>query len=122
MPGGGEPMHVADLSDQDGGGDRPDAVQGLDGVVAGIVFEPAGDLPFDHSQLAVVDLQQVAQRLDPQPVGTREFHGVEQFLATRPEHLRHRRQDPQLGHHRMDLRLGRGAQRSQLGPITNQLP
>ncbi len=31
------------------------------------------------------------------------------------------RQDPQLGHHRMDLRLGRGPQRGQLGPIPHEL-
>ena len=31
-------------------------------------------------------------------------------------------QDPELGHHRVDLRLGRGAQRRQLGPVADQLP
>ncbi len=81
-------------------------MQGLDGPVTAVVAQPVVDLGFDHGDLAVEHFQQLPQRAHPQAVGTFEGHVVQQFQATRPEHIRERRQDPHLGHHRVHLGLG----------------
>ena len=43
MTGRGEPGDIADLGGEDRGGDRADSVDGLDGVIAGVVTEHVTD-------------------------------------------------------------------------------
>ena len=92
-------------------------MQGLDGPVTAVARQLVVDLSLDHGDLAVEDLQQVTQRLDPQLLGTLKGHVAQQLQATRAEHVRERRQDADLGHHCVPLGLGRGAQGHQLGPL-----
>ena len=65
VPGRGEAADIADLGHEDGRLYRH-PVQGLDGPVATVVRQLVVDLPLDHGDLAVEDLQEAAQRLDPQ--------------------------------------------------------
>ena len=78
--------------------------------------------PLEHDDLPVVDLDQVAQRLDPDRVALTERHGVELLAAGGAEHVHHPGQDTFFGHHRVDLGLEPGAQLHQLGPVADQLP
>ncbi len=87
MAGGGETGYVSDLSHEDRRGDRPDTVDGLDRPVTVMVLELAVQLALDHGQLPVVDLEQVPQRLDPQPIRSGEVHLVESSLALHGEHV-----------------------------------
>ena len=45
------------------------------------------DATLEHHDLPVVDLDQVAQRLDAHPVRVGELHRVEQLAAFRAEHV-----------------------------------
>ena len=79
------------------------------------------DLPFEHVDLPVVDLHQVADRLDTDGVGPPKGHLVEQDLAAGSEHVAQSGQDPLLGHHRVSLGLQTGAHVHELGPVADQL-
>ena len=121
MPGAGKATDIADLSDEDPGHDRPDAADGLDGLVAGVVFEHGPHLALDHGQFPLVELEEVPQRLDSQRVHPLEGHFVDQRLAAGTEHPAQLGEDAVLGHHRVDLPLGRGSKRGQLRSVTDQL-
>ena len=122
MPGGGETVHVADLGHEDRRGDRPDPVYGLDGPVTGVVFEllvRSGARPWRapgrRSRAGPATTRPAARKVRGSPSHRAALwpHG--------PNMSGQGGQDPQLGHHRVDLRLGRGAQRGQLGPVADQL-
>ena len=55
---------VADLGDEDGGEDAAHALDGLDGVVAGVVAKDAVDVAVQEADLAVVELDEVSQHGD----------------------------------------------------------
>ena len=101
----GKRFDIADLGHEDRRFDWPDPVQSLDSPVAAVVVQLVVDLPLDHDGIAVEDFQQVTQRAHPQAVDPLEGHVVQQFLATRAEHVAQRRQDADLGHHRVHLDL-----------------
>jgi hypothetical protein len=63
------------------------------------------DLAFQYRDFAVVDGDEITERLDAHRVRVREFHLVEQSLAAGPEHVLKRRQHPFFGHHRVHLGL-----------------
>jgi hypothetical protein len=79
-----------------------------------------GELGLDHHQLAGVVVQQLEQRPDPQLVGALEGHLLDQLPSAGAEHVIEGGQDPFFGHHRVDLGLGRGAQRGELGAVADQ--
>jgi hypothetical protein len=60
-----EPGDVTDLSDQDGRDRAADPVDRLHRLIAAVVTEMLMDVPLEHPDLTVVDLDQVAQRLHP---------------------------------------------------------
>ena len=62
----------------------PDPGDGLDGLVAGVAGEALGDVALEHLDLAVVDLDQVPQRLHPQGVGVAQAALVEESPAAAP--------------------------------------
>ena len=55
-----EPADIADLGHENGGLDRPDPVQGLDGPITPMVPQSVVDLPLDHGDLPVEDLDQIS--------------------------------------------------------------
>ena len=61
---GSEPGDVPDLSDQDRGHRGADPVDGLDRPIADMTAQPFSDLALEHRDLAVVELDQISQRLD----------------------------------------------------------
>ena len=79
----GEADDVADLGDEDRrrGSDR--SRWRLDRLVALIVLESPGELFFDHRDLTIDELEQVAKRLHPDRVGAVERHLVDRS-AGRP--------------------------------------
>ena len=64
------------------------------------------DLALDRVDPSVVDLDEVAKRVDADHVARRELQRLELSLASRPEHLDALRQDPVLGHDGVHLGFG----------------
>jgi hypothetical protein len=60
-----EATHVTDLGDEHRAQHRADAAQRLHGLVAGMALQPAVDAGVALADLAVIELDQIAQRLDP---------------------------------------------------------
>ena len=54
-------MDVADLGDEDRRDRAPDPIECLDRLIARVVAEALVDLAFEHDDLTVVDLDQIAQ-------------------------------------------------------------
>src|SRR5437879_9267160 len=61
----GEAGDVTDLGHEDGGQGVTNAVELLDGPVAGLVPQPAVDLPLEEIDLLVEDRDEIPQRLQP---------------------------------------------------------
>lgn len=76
--------------------------------------ERGADLAVGHGHLAVVELDQVAQRLDPDRVCPPEGHLVEQALAGDAEQIAHRDVHAVLGQHCVHLGLEPRAQHHEL--------
>jgi hypothetical protein len=106
--------HVTDLGDEHGGEHRADPAQSLHRLMA---LQPAIDAYIALVDLAVIELDQVAQRLDPVDVLVTETQTIEPLLsAGLPDRV-------ELGDHSllaqrlMHLRLEPGAQPGQLGAL-----
>ena len=80
------------------------------------------DLPVECAHLFVEHVDESAQRRDARRVRDRQVEGVELRGAAGPEHVPPGRQDPVLGHHRMQLRFQPRAQLHELRSIAHQLP
>ena len=100
-----ETADVADLGHEDRGEDVTDTVDGLDGVVAGVVAEDEVDVAVQKADLALVDLDQVSEHGDAVEVGVGELERVELGVAARSPHVISTREDPVLGHDRVDWAL-----------------
>ena len=74
----------------------------------------AVDVAVQEADLAVVGLDEVSEHGDPVEVGGGELERVELGAAARSPHVVPTRQDPVLGHDRVDLGLQTGAQVGQL--------
>ena len=95
MTGRGEPGDIADLGGEDRGGDRADSVDGLDGVIAGVVTEHVTDARGELVDLVVERSDEDHDRFDtlterrPEPrVGLEEMG--EELAATNAEQIGHR--------------------------------
>ena len=75
---------VADLGDEHGGEDGTDAAQRLDRFVAGMPLQPAMDASVALADLAVIQLDQVTQRLDPIDVHVAQPQLVQPLAGRRP--------------------------------------
>ena len=75
--------HVTDLGDEHRGQHRADTAQRLDRLVAGMTLQAAMDAGVALRDLAVVELDQVAQRLDPIDVDVGQLQLVEPRAARR---------------------------------------
>ena len=79
------------------------------------------DVAVQEADLAVVELDEVSQHGDAIEVGVGELEGVELGVAARAPHVASTRQDPVLGHHRVDLGLEPRAQVAQLDAEADHL-
>jgi len=83
-----EPADVTDLGDEHGGEDGTDTAQRLDRLVAGMPLQPAVDAGVALTDLPVIQLDQVAQRLDPIDVNVAQLQFVQPPLAaTTPDRV-----------------------------------
>jgi hypothetical protein len=121
VAGRGEPRDITDLGHEDGGQYRADAGNGLDGVVAEVAGEVRGGLLFEHGDLAVDVIDQIAQGLDAQPVGVGQVHLVEENLAAHPEQVGHGDRHAFFRQDGVDLGFEVGAQMDELAPIADEL-
>jgi hypothetical protein len=112
-----EPGDIADLCHEDRRHHRPDPVDRLHRPIADMAPQAPGDGVLDHGELAAVDLQEIAQRGDPDGIGPRKWHLVQMPLAARAEHVIEWWQDAELCHDGVHLGLGRDAQGDELGPL-----
>jgi hypothetical protein len=80
-----------------------------------------GDRALDHGELAAVDLEEIAQRGDPDGIRAFEGHLVEELLTSRAEHVVERWQDAELCHDGVHLGLGRDAESDELGTVSDEL-
>ncbi len=119
--GGVETGHVTDLGHENGGEDASDAVDGLDGVVAGVVAEDSVDIAVQEDDLAVEGVDEVSQHGDAVEVGVGELEGVELGVAAGAPHVAARREDPVLGHDGVDLGLEPCAHLAELDPEPDHL-
>jgi hypothetical protein len=76
-PGRVKAGHIADLGHEHGSKGGPDAVDGQDGVVGGVIAQHEVDVPVQEEDLAVVDLDEVSEDGDAVAVGGGEHEGVE---------------------------------------------
>src|SRR5215211_2633021 len=104
-------------------GSRPwwGPVDRLDRPIAGVYSQTVVDVALEHRNLAVIGLDEVAQRLDADRVRLTKCHLVELRVAGPAEHVYDRGQHTLFGHHRVHLRLQTRPQRDQLRSITDQL-
>src|SRR5215216_2047765 len=98
-----EAADITDLGDEHGGQDGTDAAQRLDRLVAGMTLQPAVDARIALADLAVIQLDQVAQRLDPIDVHVAEAQLVQPSLAAGPPDAVQLGDHPLLAEGLMDL-------------------
>jgi hypothetical protein len=116
---------VADLGDEHRGQDRPDPRDLLDGLVAGIGAQPAGDQPGEGVDLEVQRGDHPQQRVDPGAGLHRQPGRGQQLPPVHSEQIAHRHRHPGAGEHGVDVVLQTRAQPDQLRPVPHpaaQLP
>jgi hypothetical protein len=107
------------LGDEDRAKHRTDTGNGLDGPVAGVAGQFAGD-PLGHRvDLERVRVDQAQKRQDPGLERGGQAQFVNCLAAGGAEDVRHGQQHALLGQHGVDLGLEPGTQRDQLGPVTS---
>jgi len=106
---GGKSRRVPDFGDEDCRHDWADTFDRLDRFVALVSTKPLCKRLLDHDAFGAVELEKVPERVHPDGVRALEGHLVKQLLTSGAEHVIQGRQDAVLGHHRVDLGLGRGA-------------
>jgi len=76
VPGTLEPGDVTDLGDEDRCHHWPDPIDRLHRLVAEVAPQAPGDDLLDHGELAPVELEEIAQRGDPDGIRATEGHLV----------------------------------------------
>ena len=111
----------ADLGDEDRGQHRAHPWDLLDHRITPVIPEPLCDLTIDQADLAVLDLEPVPDRFDPDGVGVGEGSGVQQLCAGFAEPIGHRNRYALFGEYGVDLAAQTRAQLAQLDAVTDQL-
>jgi len=75
--GRAEAADVADLGHEDGGDDLADSGQGEEGPIAGVGLELGVDVRVEFGDRSFVDVEQVAQRVEPHGISLGEFEAVQ---------------------------------------------
>src|SRR5262249_18393913 len=101
----GEPSHDADLGHEYRREYRSNAGDGLDGLVAVVLFEPAGESFTHHVDLEGERVDQTAQRADPSPIRCIQTELLEGPDALDAEQVWHRYLPALLAQHGVYLRL-----------------
>ena len=96
---------------------RSDPVDRLHRPIADMAPKMSGDDALDHGEFAPVDLEEVAQRGDPDGIRATKGHLVQVPLAARAEHVVEWRQDAELCHEGVHPGVGRDAEGDELGTL-----
>ena len=92
-----------------------------DGPIAGVGFELGVDVRVELGDGRLVDIEQMAQRVEAHGIGLGELETVELGLTGRAPQLADDGQDPVLGHDPVDLGLGTGPVPDERIAIPHQL-